>query len=209
MKFKKLTAFFLTLLTLASLAVIPASAAGTYNFKLLSDKTLELKSYDGSAKLLSVPASANNYTVTSIGASAFADNVYLERIELPDTLKNIGANAFKGCTALKRIDIPASVTAIGSAAFEGCTSLTIYGAGGSFAQSYAAQNNLPFFDTSTLQKGDVNGDGKISLHDVLTIQLYINEKIELTPAQLEAADMNLDSKVNLRDCYLLQKQVSE
>jgi len=57
-------------------------------------------------------------------------------------------------------------------------------------------------------KGDVNGDGKINLHDEFLMQQYVNEKVEFTSLQVLAGDINGDGKVNLRDCYALQKQIS-
>ncbi len=60
--------------------------------------------------------------VTAIGDKAFYGCRYLERIDIPDTVKSIGKWAF-AYTALTQIMIPKSVVSIGETAFEGCTNL--------------------------------------------------------------------------------------
>ena len=56
----------------------------------------------------------------------------------------IGYVAFSGCTSLTAITIPDSVTSIGENAFGLCTNLTIYGYTGSYAETYAKENDIPF-----------------------------------------------------------------
>ena len=52
------------------------------------------------------------------------DLLYLEEVELPDTLKYIGIEAFANCELLKKVNIPDSVHIIAERAFENCISLT-------------------------------------------------------------------------------------
>ena len=52
--------------------------------------------------------------------------------------------AFYGCTNLTKITIPESVTSIESFAFEDCNNVTIYGYTGSYAETYAEGNDIPF-----------------------------------------------------------------
>ena len=65
-----------------------------------------------------------NYSVTSIGASAFYNCMSLTSIEIPSSVTSIGSYAFRNCSSLTSIEIPSSVTSIGSAAFSDCSSLT-------------------------------------------------------------------------------------
>jgi hypothetical protein len=67
--------------------------------------------------------SGTNYTVNSIGASAFSGCTTLTSITIPTTVTSIGASAFLGCSALTSITIPTSVTSIGASAFSGCSAL--------------------------------------------------------------------------------------
>ncbi len=82
----------------------------------------------------------------TIKKSAFSGNENISEIEIPSGTKSIGENAFGGCTKLTGITIPKSVTEIGDKAFDKCTSLTIYGYTGSYAETYANKNNIPFVD---------------------------------------------------------------
>ena len=58
------------------------------------------------------------YTVTSIGNSAFMSCSNLENITLPESLTSIGRMAFYGCSQLRRLTIPGSITTIKDHAFE-------------------------------------------------------------------------------------------
>ena len=61
-----------------------------------------------------------------------------------DGTTSVRDTAFEGCTGLTSIVIPDSVIEIGNSAFFGCTGLTIYGVKGSYAETYAKENNIPF-----------------------------------------------------------------
>ena len=66
----------------------------------------------------------SEYSVTSIGGSAFYRSAGMTSIKIPNSVTSIGSYAFSDCTGLKSIEIPASVTSIGSNAFRDCTRLT-------------------------------------------------------------------------------------
>ena len=64
-----------------------------------------------------------NYTVTSIGESAFLRCVGLTGVSIPSSVINIGNTAFSSCTSLSNVDIPNSVKSLGAGAFSSCSSL--------------------------------------------------------------------------------------
>ncbi|MGN0558569.1 MAG: leucine-rich repeat protein [Acutalibacteraceae bacterium] len=53
--------------------------------------------------------------------------------------------------------------------------------------------------------GDVDGDGKVKVTDVTTIQRFAAGIIELIAEQIKTADVNADSKVNVKDATMIQK----
>ena len=58
--------------------------------------------------------------VSAIGDWAFANNKYVETVEIPDSIKNIGKGAFYNCVKLQSITIPEGVTALSANTFEKC-----------------------------------------------------------------------------------------
>lgn len=92
--------------------------------------------------------------LTSIGSYAFEGCYGLKSITLPNNVTSLGSYAFYGCTALTGIAIPNSVISIGTNALHYGSSpsssnrlsnLTIYGYTGSYAETYAKQESIPFF----------------------------------------------------------------
>ena len=73
----------------------------------------------------------------------------LSSVALPDSLNTIGAGAFENCSNLQRVLIPNSVEEIGENAFANCNqNLVIFGEKGSYAETYANENNITFQPTS-------------------------------------------------------------
>ena len=69
-------------------------------YKKLTDTTLYVYAYAGTAATLEIPETVNGMTVVEIGEEAFMNNTSLTSIDLPDTITVIRARAFKGCTSL-------------------------------------------------------------------------------------------------------------
>lgn len=57
--------------------------------------------------------------------------------------------------------------------------------------------------------GDVNGDGKVTAKDSMTVQRYAIKLVELTDDQLKAADVDNDGKVTAKDAlYILRCSIN-
>ena len=85
--------------------------------------------------------------VTSIGGSVFSGCTKLTSITISNRVTSIGGRTFQNCTSLASITIPNSVTFFGGNAFVGCTNLTIYCEQGSYAETYAKENDISFVYT--------------------------------------------------------------
>lgn len=82
--------------------------------------------------------------LTLICGSVFENCTSLTEVVMYNKLTDIYASAFCGCTNLKKAVIPASVKFIGFGVFWNCPNLTIYGKSGSYAITYAKDNNIPY-----------------------------------------------------------------
>ena len=66
--------------------------------------------------------------------------------EVPEGTVEIGEFAFAGCQQLSAVTIPESVTVIGSNSFWNCENLRLYVWDGSYAQRYAREHRMDFFE---------------------------------------------------------------
>lgn len=80
-----------------------------------------LEPLSGELSIGSFDYNGASYSVTAIGAGAFA-GTGVTKVTLPAAVTKIGANAFEGCTKLSSVS--SSATTIGASAFKGCTTLT-------------------------------------------------------------------------------------
>ena len=94
-----------------------------YTYVTLADGTVEIRSYTGHRRYITIPDEIDGKPVTAIGLGAFQNETRLREVHLPQNLKTIGDMAFEGCTNLAQIRIPDTVTAIGAAAFKDNTRL--------------------------------------------------------------------------------------
>ena len=95
----------------------------TYTYMPLDDDTVELTGFEpkATAAYVEIPSTATSdgkeYSVTSIGTSAFAGHEELNTVTLPDSIVSIGTGAFGLCTALTTVNFGNSVVSIGDSAF--------------------------------------------------------------------------------------------
>ena len=132
---KTLKTLYLPLLILA-LTFLPMMASadaveidGIYYNLIPKAKQAEVTSnpnkYTGDVVIPDVVTYQNvEYSVTSIGESAFEECSRLTSVTIPNSVISIEMSAFQWCSNLTSIDIPNSVTSIEMSAFSNCPSLT-------------------------------------------------------------------------------------
>ena len=171
-------------------------------------------------------------SIINIADRAFSKCTYLESIEIPQNVTTLGCYTFYCCTSLVVIEIPKSVTCIRQYAFDQCTSLTdVYYTGNAEEwngieidndNEYLTNATIHYnslmpdttdSDTETDGKpelyGDINGDGKVTAKDSMTVQRYAIKLATLTDEQLKAADVDKDGKVNAKDAlYILRCSIN-
>ena len=126
---KKLIVFLFSLI----LSVVFSTSALAYDVKIdgiyynliSKGKTAEVtsvdKKYSGEVVIpSSITVKGKEYTVSSIGNSAFCDCRLLTSVTIPNSVTSIGSYAFQYCRGLTSVTIPNSVTSIGDYAFSGC-----------------------------------------------------------------------------------------
>ena len=109
------------------------------------------------------------YSVAEIGSAAFQNNLTLESVFVPGSVKTIGSSAFRGCssltditieegltaikaygfrdTGLQSVVLPATMSELGSQTFQSCTSLTAV----TMTSSAVKELNGAFWNCSSLK----------------------------------------------------------
>ena len=96
-----------------------------YSLEELEDGTWKLEKFTGFSNkyILSIPEELGGAKITVIGEGALTNNVYVNHVTIPDSVKVIESGAFAGCPNLYTVEMADSVQSIGDGAFENCTSL--------------------------------------------------------------------------------------
>ncbi len=98
--------------------------SGLFSYSYLEESdSYSIACNDSSISSVEIPSDYEGKPITTIKASAFADNSCLEEVIIPDTVTTIEKSAFENCKALTKIVIPKSVETIGKSAFSDCENL--------------------------------------------------------------------------------------
>ena len=70
-----------------------------------------------------IPNQVNNIEVKEIKKELFLNNIYIEKLVIPETVTTLGYRMCYGCTNLKEVNLPDNISVIPDYAFEKCTLL--------------------------------------------------------------------------------------
>ena len=139
-----------------------------------------------------------------------------ESFVIDDGTVGIAGEAFSGASDLLDITIPKSVICIGETAFYSCYDLKTVHYGGSkrtrksIAIDYNNDNLLnatwEYADASGADPGDADGDGHVTMKDVLVIRKHIAGMT--VDIDLDAADADGDGGVTMKDVLLVRKFIA-
>lgn len=130
---KKLTAYILSVLIILTSCLSTDALSsqknselftddGLWKYTLTEENTAEITAYLGKEKNISVTEMIDDYTVTSIGSTAFY-NSDIEKITFPSTIDSIGWWAFYGCKTLSSVEFNDGLNSIEYGAFMNCHNL--------------------------------------------------------------------------------------
>lgn len=81
----------------------------TFDYEVLSDGTVQLEKYTGSATNVTIPETYMGYKVTWIGDGAFASNSKIKSVHIPKNVTFIGEAVFADCDNLTKITADNSI----------------------------------------------------------------------------------------------------
>ncbi len=79
--------------------------------------------FNGQLEQITIPARIDGHPVVAIGKGAFADNVYIVELIMPDTITTVQGDAFKGCISLKKLHLSNQIEKMVSTVLSGCRNL--------------------------------------------------------------------------------------
>ena len=71
-----------------------------------------------------IPSRVNDIDVIEIGDEVFADNLFIKKLVIPESVKSLGNKICYGAKNLEEVVLPNNITVIPDYAFENCSSLT-------------------------------------------------------------------------------------
>jgi hypothetical protein len=185
---KRLGMLFVTLLAFLQVSAYDFECNGIYyNVKSYDDMTVAVTyggqfPYSGTESYvgdITIPSVVNykgrQFTVTSIGYSAFYCSRELTSVDIPESVTEIGKDAFQACSSLRTVKISEGVTSIGDYAFDRCTSLADF----SMPNSLESIGEVAFFGCNFKKiviRSNVTSIGRSAFQDCTNLTEVVMEE---------------------------------
>ena len=161
-------------------------------------ETIEDNAFYGCTNLTAITIPAALETISS---GIFSYCFDLTSITIPESITNIGSGAFFLCRALKEVHFLGDAPTINGSIFTEVTATATYPAGNSTWTADKLQNyggTITWMEAPEESvKGDVDGDGIVTVKDTIQILRYANNKLSVLDSG--KADINGDGKINALD----------
>ena len=131
----------------------------------VADDGVTIRSYKGSDTIVVIPEKIEGKPVTALKNLVFGNNSTVRAVLIPETVKELNqvfinnkcveivicegtetiyGTTFGFCSALREVYLGESIANLYENTFDGCENLTIYAPAGSYAETFANENNIPF-----------------------------------------------------------------
>ena len=97
--------------------------AQQFSYRVQSDSTAVIQSYQGDDIRLVIPAILDGHIVSGFSGTGFTRSVDLQELSIPGTVSTIPMGTFIACVRLQKLTLREGVRSIGSKAFHMCMSL--------------------------------------------------------------------------------------
>lgn len=202
------------LLAIMWLTAINACAAtrysdGIYTFEKAEDNTAVIVDCALTDAEITIPCDVLDYPVSGVGDYAFLNNSTVRSVTLPATVTFIGSYAFAGNAGLESVLIPPACEQIADNAFWNSTNVTILCYEGSYAQTYAQENEIAYSLLEDFIPGDADGNGRLEIIDVTLINRRLAKMEVPDPDRvILAGDFNGNHILEIIDATLIQRCLS-
>ncbi len=169
-------------------------------------------------KTITLPHSSSERIECYINEGVFEGCTALQELDASGCW-NIRDDAFINCTALEKVIFDENIKEIRAHAFgytknedgtyQRYDGLTIYGAAGTAAETYALENDIPFVNLG--RTGDIDESGEVDVSDAVLLARFFAEDDEavIGSAGMQHLDVNKDGAKNQDDVVQILRMIAQ
>ncbi|MEE0061395.1 MAG: leucine-rich repeat protein, partial [Acutalibacteraceae bacterium] len=176
-------------------ALVKNDESGVWVAQQMFDDTCIITDYFGNANKVQIPSEIADRSVMEIGEYLFAGNNNLTTVIIPESIKHIREGVFMNCDKLSDVYYTGNES-------QWCNVSVNH-------DNHSLINATIHYNYTESVKGDVNGDNRLAVDDVIYVLKGIVGDMELTAEQIENADLSGDGQLTVVDAVLLQRAILE